>query len=616
MIKELSELGKKIRNENASKKLVHDAIKDEPFSIDLIIRLDGTFERFEVMDKRMTQAESITAKKGKARLLLDKAEEVLGWINNKTIKVLKKDVNAEIKVAAYLKTVESKHTMFLSKINDYKELIELKSVLSFYNENRANGLDKALSLYEKQIEEKQRSENIAFRLINKGNRVHEEPTVYKKIIENYENDQNKKMSASLKVCSLCGKSNYPVEDEPHGMIKNVTDGQKAGCALVSYNANAFESYELEGNNNSSICSNCARTYVEGLNYLLANGKKIKTEDKKRKVKEDFRYTNRKKLGFDTVMIFWTRDNVELSEMDLLDRPNTGEVANLINSVASGEIGIGKYLETDDRFYSCTLSGAAARIAVRDWIEVSLQDFQKSIASWFKDIEIVRYDWELKNTVVHYSRLYEMARSGQNDKADNDTSLPRIASHLWNTALKNSVPPLWIMTEVIKRTQVDDKGITPERAALIKLILNRNNKGGYPMIQVKLDPGNTKTAYVWGQIFSVMESIQRAALGKEINAGIRERYFSSASTTPSSTFGRIMKQTQNHLTKLKGEKAGLAVIFDQELCELVAKLNELPTIFSLEDQGFFAIGYYHQRQAIFEKAKEKKELKEAIEEEIK
>ena len=70
MIKELAEFGKRIRSG-------HDALKDEPISIDLIINVNGSFHSFSVIEKIIRPAEAITAKKGKARLLLDKAEEVI-----------------------------------------------------------------------------------------------------------------------------------------------------------------------------------------------------------------------------------------------------------------------------------------------------------------------------------------------------------------------------------------------------------------------------------------------------------------------------------------------------------------------------------------------------------
>ena len=130
-----------------------------------------------------------------------------------------------------------------------------------------------------------------------------------------------------------------------------------------------------------------------------------------------------------------------------------------------------------------------------------------------------------------------------------------------------------------------------------------------MVQEKLNPENKSTAYVSGRIFAVLESVQYAAQGKT-NAGIRERFFAAASTTPASAFGRLLKNAQNHLSKLKGDKPGLAVVLDKEIQGLVAKIDELPTIFALEEQGQFAIGYYHQKHHQFNKP----ELKEIAESE--
>jgi CRISPR-associated protein Csd1 len=129
----------------------------------------------------------------------------------------------------------------------------------------------------------------------------------------------------------------------------------------------------------------------------------------------------------------------------------------------------------------------------------------------------------------------------------------------------------------------------------------------------LDPDNLSPAYICGRIFAVLEGIQRAALGKDINAGIRERFFTFASTSPSSAFGRLMKMTQNHLTKLKNEKPGLAVTLDKELQNLFSSINGFPMIFNLEEQGQFAIGYYHQKQDTFKRARENALFKDATEE---
>lgn len=587
MIQELSELGIPICEKKYGE-WNHVALKEEFISIEIVIDEKGNFCKFEPFEKKSTIAEALNSKKGQARLLLDKAEEVLYYGGIKSKK---------------------KHALFLTKLTAYQELPELIPVMAFYKQNKTNGVEKALRDFETAIpDEKNRKGNIGFRIQTEDIRIHEKPEVRRKVIAEYETI---KKDVPKKNCSVCSKSDYPVEDEPHGMIKKVPDGKSSGCALVSYNENAFESYDLKGNDNSSICANCAKTYVEGLNWLLSAGPRVKNK----KGKEYTAYTNRKNYGSDTAMVFWTRGNKKLDEIDYLEAPNPADVARLIESVASGTERDSRYLETD-QFYSCILSGSAARIAVRDWIETSLLDFRRSIVQWFQDISIVEYDKDLEKVQTRYSRLYDLARScqrrQQNGKYDDDdTSFSRIAAYLWNAALKNASLPLWMLSKVLQRARLDKYGVTAERAALIKLILNRHNRGGDFVITEKIEQGDRPVAYVCGQIFAVLESIQRAALGKNVNAGIRERYFTFALTTPSPAFGRLFNLSSKHFTKLKTEKPGLAVVLDkklQELCKGI-KIEEFPSTFTLEEQGQFAIGYYHQKSDW----KNDPKLKETVEE---
>ncbi len=117
-----------------------------------------------------------------------------------------------------------------------------------------------------------------------------------------------------------------------------------------------------------------------------------------------------------------------------------------------------------------------------------------------------------------------------------------------------------------------------------------------MISEKLNEENKPVAYVCGQVFAKLEAIQRAALG-DLNAGIRERYFTYAMPLPSAAVGRLFDLNSKHYTKLKNEKPGLAITLDKELQELCRDIdiNNLPVTFKLEEKGQFAIGYYHQKQ---------------------
>jgi len=601
MIRELAEFGKRIRTG-------HDALKDEPISIDLVINEDGSFDSFLVIEKIIRPAESLTSKKGKARLLLDKAEEVLDYSG------FSLDIADDEKSAEQIKAESAskfKHQLFLSKLQLYRDLDILSPVFSFYFENKENGLDQAFSEFKNQVGEKERAGNIAFRV--KNIRLHEEQTVYDAIVEKFEKEQATQLVGQKKICSVCGKSDFPVLNQPHGMIKRVPDGQTAGCALVSYNEKAFESYDLKGNDNSSICTNCAKNYVEGLNWLLANGSEKIIEDKNGKSKSQFSYSNRKNLGSDTATIYWTREEESIDDINLLDNPDPGEITKLFDSVSQGDKRPVKGIKTN-QFYSCTLSGAAARIAIRDWIEISLDDSRNNIALWFREIAIRAYG------ETRYAPLYALARAGHNTKSSNDPTNARVATQLWNAALKKSVPPLWILTAILKRIRFTENtedgqtkdSVTPERAALIRFILNRNTKNRELMVKEQNDPNDKSPALVCGKIFAVMESIQRAAQGKDLNAGIRERFFSFASTSPAPAFGRLMKLSQNHISKLKHEKPGLAVLLDRQLQELCSIIDRFPAIFSLEEQGQFALGYYHQKQQDYDNAKINKELQPILE----
>ena len=607
MIKELSEYGKKIRKKQSTQGMImHVAIAEIAVGIDLLIKPDGSFDSFMVLpDDKTTRGEAITAKKGKARLLLDKAEEVLSYIS---------DINKE-------QTIQSKHRIFLEKLSKYNEITLLKPVFQFYYDNKTNGVDAALKEFQNQVNKESQGKNIAFRIVGETERLHEKEDVIAAVIDHYEKEQQS--HTSNKRCSICGGTTFPIIDKPHGMIKRVPNGQSSGTALVSYNEHAFESYDLSGNENCSICTNCARNYVDGLNALLSAGYEKPVTEKSGKEKKIWVYKNRRNFHHakDTAIIYWTRENRAMYEIDCLDEPDEKEIGLLFDSVASGNEAL---IKNTDKFYSCTLSGAAARIAIRDWIEISIKEYRQNIAKWFKDIEISVFDFDEKNDKIYHPSIGALAETVESEKSTSDMLKSRMISCLWSAAIKDTRLPLWILQSVLKQThyieyfesggkKIPKEPITKEIAALIRLILNRNNQGGIFM-STKLDQNNKSRAYICGKIFSVLVDIQRVALGKSLNAGIRERFFSSATNTPAAAFGRLMPLSQRHLSKLKnGEKPYLYYFFDKRLREVCSDLEDsFPVLLTLEEKGQFALGYYHKKQEVFNFARQNKKFHEVLE----
>ena len=116
----------------------------------------------------------------------------------------------------------------------------------------------------------------------------------------------------------------------------------------------------------------------------------------------------------------------------------------------------------------------------------------------------------------------------------------------------------------------------------------------------LNPESSSKAYQLGRMIAVYAAIQNKALG-DINAGVVERYFTSACTSPALVFGKLAMLSQHHLSKLGQEQKGSAVYYDKMLSDIASKIgNSLPKTFTLEQQSEFALGYYAQNEEIYKK----------------
>lgn len=116
----------------------------------------------------------------------------------------------------------------------------------------------------------------------------------------------------------------------------------------------------------------------------------------------------------------------------------------------------------------------------------------------------------------------------------------------------------------------------------------------------LDLDNTNPAYRLGRLFASLERIQEEASEGKLNSTIRDRYYGAASSTPASVFPTLLRLKVHHLGKLH---PGRVTTMEKLLGEIMSSFQPdsfPPRQLSLPDQGRFALGYYHQRQAFFSK----------------
>lgn len=560
MFAELVELGRRVHKG-------HDALGTEKCAWDIVIDNEGNFRKLIPCDK-MIEAEKLSAKKGKARLLLDKPEETLLGYR------VQKESSGNLEDKEGNKTEEvKKFERYFDKLEEYKSIPELAPVFSFYS--KPQEVKKAIDAFEGK-----KSGNMTFMLESSNIRFVSLQCVHDAIKRKYEEKLCAKNDGCRR-CAICGSNKFPILDESHGSIR-MPRGQSAGSMLVSYNTNAFESYNLKGNLNSGICTKCARNYIEALKFLTTNGHETLSP----KGEKEFKYTNRQKISDDTIVLFWTKktdDNID--PWSDICQPTAERVKRLFSSVALGD---SKRVETevDNYFYCCTLSSAAARIAIRDWMAVSVSQYQNNLKQWFDDIATIK-DGEIYypgiNTIL-YNCIKKKAKPTQSDfKAK-----ARIGTMLWHAALTNTSLPLMILQSVLSQIEHDKSKygcFNEEKSTVIRLVLNRYNKKKYKM-KNELDQENGSKAYLCGRLFALICKLQFKAQGA-VNSSIKDRFFASASNAPARVMGLLLtKYVPIYEKKTKGA-------YHTPITEIAAKIEHFPSKFSITERGESALGYYYQ-----------------------
>jgi CRISPR-associated protein Csd1 len=112
----------------------------------------------------------------------------------------------------------------------------------------------------------------------------------------------------------------------------------------------------------------------------------------------------------------------------------------------------------------------------------------------------------------------------------------------------------------------------------------------------LNEQSTHQAYLLGRLFAVLEKVQKDAV-PNLNTTIKDRYFTSACASPATVFPVLLRLSQHHISK-----AEYGYVSDKRIEEIMNRLDvehdPIPAHLSLDEQGIFILGYYHQRAAFF------------------
>ena len=400
-----------------------------------------------------------------------------------------------------------------------------------------------------------------------------------------------KADANKAVCLDTGK-NEPFMNL-HPSIKGVYGGQSSGGSIVSFNADAYTSYGKSQGENAPVSEMAAFAYTTALNYLL-------------------RRENNQCISIgDTSTVFWavaddgqTAQQVESLFAFMLNMPaddgqQAAQIKPVLDKIAKGRP-LNEFapdLDPETRFFVLGLAPNAARLSIRYWLDTTFGQLANHISEHFQDLSLNPLPWREPPSV--WRLLIQTAVQGKSENIP-----PQLAGELMRAIITGQPYPRMLLAQLIQRIR-SDGDINGIRVAMIKAIIQRDFRKGLIQeeVPVSLDLSSTHTAYRLGRLFAVIERIQEAALGRDLNSTVTDKYYGTASTVPFSVFPRLLGGSQNHLTKLRKDKPGYAVNLKKDLAEIIAGIeNSFPRHLSVEEQGRFAIGYYHQKQSYFESSK--------------
>lgn len=385
---------------------------------------------------------------------------------------------------------------------------------------------------------------------------------------------------SGQVCLVSGAKDEPVR--LHTAIKGVWGAQSSGANIVSFNLDAFRSFGKEQGLNAPVGKQAEFAYTTALNTLLLKGSR-----------------HRMQVG-DSSTVFWAEHQNPIEDIfaDLFGEPakeNPEQLTQAVRSLYAAPRAGTPPLEDDlTQFFVLGLAPNAARIAVRFWHAGTVGETARHILRHFDDCAIVHGPTQPE----HLSLFRLLVATATQGKSENIP--PNLAGDLMKSILAGTPYPQSLLSAAIRRCRAE-REISYPRAALIKAVLARKARyydKSEKEVSMALDVTNTNPGYRLGRLFAVLEKIQEEA-SPGINATIRDRFYGSASGTPVAAFPHLMKLKNHHLSKL--ENRGRAVNMEKIVGEIMEGLDDFPTHLSLQDQGRFAVGYYHQRQDFFKKS---------------
>lgn len=380
-------------------------------------------------------------------------------------------------------------------------------------------------------------------------------------------------TAKTGICLITG------EKAPIAVLHTATSlpGGKSGGKIVGFQrGSGYDSYYKEQGANAPVSLDAEDAYTTALNVLLGKDSR-----------------NKYRMG-DTTVLFWAQKHVEFEDdfpyffsSPPKDDPDKAidAVRNVMGSVYSGALADGEHTP----FYILGLAPNAARISIRFWHAGTVGEFARNIRQHFEDLQIVRSRSDEREFFSLFNLLTQVSFDYKLDNLP-----PNLMGDMMQSIIENRPYPATLQIHCLNRINAD-RSIGRIRAAILKAYLNRKlrltNYSQQKHMTMDLDLENKNQGYLCGRLFAVLERIQGAAM-PGINANIRDRFYTAASTRPRTVYTNLISLAFKHLDKMNG---GLENYYMEKMKEIMRNIDSygFPKQLSADDQSAFVVGYFHQ-----------------------
>lgn len=446
----------------------------------------------------------------------------------------------------------------------------------------------------------------------------------------YLSDGSGKGSGEMTRCLITGELTTPLSTLPAiSGLQRV--GGKALVPLFCFDKPAFCSYGLKKSTNAPVSEEAFAVVKDALNDLLAGAPAMYRRDRNRNFNPSAPvyagmlflhwYDCQIEPGQDLILPafegFGGEDEEEdedeslpLEETEELDKQKAAQAKakadQLVQSVSSGA----RLPPLKTQYHILLISANSGRAVVRRYERGSYAELQKNLTLWNEDMALAdtstlrpcklfaRLCRLIKDQGKHGAELYE-----QIGKELAGITPAIIMAILNGTPLPDAVAVralAYIRSQMLGSREEEKKIRIPDGRACqwLKVWLTRKRRARNEEVLTMpyYDSTFPSAAYHCGALTAIYANLQNVAMG-EVNAGIVERYYASASRTPTLVLGTLERMGQVYLSMLakQKDKRRLAKKYQDRLNETFAffgkdGLHKLPAALTLEEQSFFALGY--------------------------